>query len=198
MVTRTIIRISPSEAEHRTATVAAAKEEKNLAAGKNDVYKKRQCPSDEDETVTAKRARWREAKQKKKCTAEGCTNQVYRGGVCIKHGAKVKRCSIEGCTNHIVKGGVCMKHGAIQTRKRCSVEGCTNQSRKGGVCARHGAEAKQCSSEGCTNKAQKGGVCQSHGAKRTICSSEGCTSQAQQGGVCKRHGAKVRVKRCMQ
>jgi hypothetical protein len=39
-------------------------------------------------------------------------NQVYKGGVCVRHGAKKKRCSSEGCTNIAKKGGVCTKHGA--------------------------------------------------------------------------------------
>ena len=55
----------------------------------------------------------------------------------MKHGAKVKRCSREGCTNQVIKGGVCVKHGA--KKKRCSSEGCTNKAVKGGVCRRHGA-----------------------------------------------------------
>jgi len=28
--------------------------------------------------------------------------------VCITHGAQVKRCSSEGCTNQVQKGGVCV------------------------------------------------------------------------------------------
>jgi hypothetical protein len=32
--------------------------------------------------------------------------------VCVKHGAKIKRCSSEGCTNQVIKGGVCRRHGA--------------------------------------------------------------------------------------
>ena len=44
---------------------------------------------------------------RKKCSANGCTNVVQRGGVCTRHGAKVKRCSGEGCTNVAVQGGVC-------------------------------------------------------------------------------------------
>jgi hypothetical protein len=59
--------------------------------------------------------------------------------VCIRHGAKVKykRCSREGCSNLAQKGGVCIKHGAKV--KLCSSEGCTNKVQKGGVCRRHGA-----------------------------------------------------------
>ena len=31
----------------------------------------------------------------------------------MRHGATVKRCSIEGCTNQVIKGGVCMRHGTL-------------------------------------------------------------------------------------
>ena len=125
------------------------------------------------------------------CSSEGCTNQVKKGGVCKRHGAKVNQCSSEGCTNVVVKGGVCVRHGAKV--KLCSREGCTNQAQKGGVCIRHGAKKKQCSSEGCTNQVKKGGVCVRHGAKKKQCSNEGCTNQAKKGGVCIRHGAKVKL-----
>ena len=64
-------------------------------------------------------------KYKKICSADGCTNQVVNGGVCIKHGAKVKRCSKEGCTNYAINGGVCRRHGA--KLKRCSKEGCAKE-----------------------------------------------------------------------
>ncbi|KAK1734877.1 hypothetical protein QTG54_014337 [Skeletonema marinoi] len=55
------------------------------------------------------------------CSADGCTNAVKQGGVCIKHGAKVIRCNKEGCTNKAVKGGVCIRHGAKV--KLCSIDG---------------------------------------------------------------------------
>ena len=125
------------------------------------------------------------------CSADGCSNIVVKGGLCVKHGAKRKRqryeCSIDGCTNHALKGGVCIRHGAKV--KRCSSEGCTNYVVKGGVCIRHGAKIKRCSSEGCTNNAVKGGLCRRHGAKKKLCSSGGCTNQVKRGGLCRRHGA---------
>jgi hypothetical protein len=58
----------------------------------------------------------------------------------MRHGAKIKRCSSEGCTNIVVKGGVCVRHGAEQKKKQCSINGCTNQSKRRGVCIRHGAK----------------------------------------------------------
>lgn len=36
--------------------------------------------------------------------------QVQQGGACINHGAMVKRCSHEGCTKYIKKGGLCTQH----------------------------------------------------------------------------------------
>jgi len=100
-------------------------------------------------------------------------------------------CSHEGCTSHAKKGGVCVKHGAKITRKNCSREGCTKLAARGGVCIRHGATVPKCSHEGCTNHAKKGGVCVRHGANvsRKFCSHEGCTNRAKKGGVCARHGA---------
>ena len=158
----------------------------------------------EDGAQVKKRQRKQHRKKKKNyCRIEGCANWAVRGGVCVRHGAKVKLCSSEGCTNIVVKGGVCMRHGAKRKIKRCRIEGCGNQVQNGGVCTRHGAKRKikLCSSEGCTNHAKRGGVCIKHGAKvtrkqRKQCSSEGCTNIAQRGGVCKKHGAQVTRKQC--
>ena len=92
---------------------------------------------DKSEELARKKVDWK--KYKKTCSADGCTNQVIKGGVCIEHGAKRKLCSSDGCTNQAKRGGVCIKHGAKVKPKLCSAEGCTNQSRRGGVCKRHGA-----------------------------------------------------------
>ena len=99
-------------------------------------------------------------------------------------------CSADGCSNWVVRGGVCISHGAKQSKSKCNREGCTNFALKRGVCRKHGAEVRQCSHEGCTHNAVKGGVCVSHGARKQICSNDGCTNQAVKGGVCIRHGAK--------
>eukprot|EP00984_Skeletonema_dohrnii_P036290 scaffold37098_cov139-Skeletonema_dohrnii-CCMP3373.AAC.1 len=179
-----------ARSSRRTASTTAA------AAGvsRKAPAKKRKSSqlSEEEGGAKAKKKDWR--KYKKKCSADGCTNHVQKGGVCIRHGAKVTRklCSKEGCKNIAVAGGVCRRHGAKV--KLCSSEGCTNKAREGGVCKRHGAKVKLCSSEGCTKFAQAGGVCMKHGAKVKQCSKEGCTNGAQTGGVCVKHGAKL--KRC--
>eukprot|EP00985_Skeletonema_marinoi_P012078 scaffold5759_cov93-Skeletonema_marinoi.AAC.7 len=125
----------------------------------------------------------------------GVTSKRPRSDKESENGQVKKRtknqCSSEGCENNVVKGGVCWRHGAKANAKKCSNNGCTNGAIKGGVCWRHGAKAyvKLCSSEGCTNQARCGGVCVKHGAKKKLCSREGCTKQAKKGGVCMRHGA---------
>ena len=73
------------------------------------------------------------------CSVEGCTKQAKKGGICIKHGAKVRKCSHEGCTNNALKSGVCIRHGAKITRRTCKFQGCTNKVQCAGVCFRHGA-----------------------------------------------------------
>jgi len=65
-------------------------------------------------------------KYRYECSTDGCTTYAQKGGVCVRHGAKVKLCSSDGCTNRSLKGGVCFRHGT--NRKRCSSEGCTNIS----------------------------------------------------------------------
>ena len=76
---------------------------------------------------------------RKKCSAEGCTNIVVKGEVCIRHGATwtKKKCRSEGCTKYAQNGKVCITHGATWTKKRCIINGCTNSRRKGGVCYKH-------------------------------------------------------------
>eukprot|EP00984_Skeletonema_dohrnii_P012631 scaffold5152_cov79-Skeletonema_dohrnii-CCMP3373.AAC.2 len=59
---------------------------------------------------------------RRECSAEGCTNKAKRGGVCVRHGAKVNRCSSEGCPNQVVQGGVCARHGAKLQRMYQSIQ----------------------------------------------------------------------------
>jgi len=80
------------------------------------------------------------------CSADGCTNIVKKGGVCIGHGHghgdKHKRCVSKGCTNQVIRGGVCNRHG--KKRKPCKFEGCTRGVVSGGMCIEHGAKVKLC------------------------------------------------------
>jgi len=145
-------------------------------------------PTDEKKgkEVTASNNDERSGPQKKRlrklCSSEGCAKYAQKGGVCIRHGAKVKRCNVEGCTNYSINGGVCIRHGAKVNR--CSFDGCTNIVVKGGVCIKHGAKVKRCNVEGCTNYSINGGVCIRHGAKVKRCCVDGCPNQVKRRGVC--------------
>ena len=65
----------------------------------------------------------------------------------MRHGAKVKRCSIEGCTNQVKRGGVCGRHGAYNSQdestafgseyeKATATRALTNQQRASGAVLR--------------------------------------------------------------
>ena len=140
------------------------------------------------------------------CThADGCTNLVVQGGVCLTHGAKVRLCShIDPdsgaiCTKQAKKGGVCITHGAEV--KRCTYAGgCNNHAIRDGVCITHGAGAKlkprkKCTTPGCPNNAKRGGVCITHGAMKQLCSFDGCQNKVVKGGICITHGAAKQIKK---
>ena len=76
----------------RRATTSSRK--KSAAVTSRDVVdirkgKPKRALATEDEKLARKRARWREnnRKYKKTCSADRCTNQAKKGGVCTKHGA---------------------------------------------------------------------------------------------------------------
>ena len=110
---RTSTRRCATTTSTQATSTAHSKSPMNISLRKKTPKKKREL-STKDEELAQKRARWREANQKNKklCSADGCTNKVVRGGVCIKHGAKKKRCSSKGCKNQVQVGGVCKRHGA--------------------------------------------------------------------------------------
>ena len=64
--------------------------------------KRKRLPSNGNEGQIKKKVR-RGGGHRTLCSKDGCTNQVVKGGVCIRHGAKVKLCSSEGCTNQAIK-----------------------------------------------------------------------------------------------
>ena len=49
---------------------------------------------------------------KPRCSHDGCTNQVQKGGFCIRHGENVF-CSHEGCAKYAKTGGVCRRHAVL-------------------------------------------------------------------------------------
>ncbi len=83
-------RRSATTSARAASTAVTSKDVVNAAKGKCRSKKKRAFAT-EDEEVARKRARWR----RYTCSTDGCTNKAVKGGVCIRHGAKVehKRCS---------------------------------------------------------------------------------------------------------
>ena len=69
--------------------------------------------------------------QRSKDSREECTNHAQKGGVCVRHGAKVKRnqCSREGCTNQAKKEEFVWDMGRTSTQTQTmqiEVEGCAH------------------------------------------------------------------------
>jgi len=53
--------------------------------------------------------------QRSNCAAVTDAKIIFKiGGVCVRHGTKLKRCSSEGCSNQVKKEGVCRRHGAYR------------------------------------------------------------------------------------
>ena len=153
----------------RLAVVAAIGDVSSAMASleTNVTKRKKRCHSADDEGKERTKKVTRK-KYRKRCSADGCTNLAKKGGICMKHGAKVKRCSSEECTNLAVKGGVCIKHGATWTKKKCNIQGCNTYAKRRGVCKRHGAyrnpydESTAFGNNDATstsNYVQRGGVC---------------------------------------
>eukprot|EP00985_Skeletonema_marinoi_P023631 scaffold15840_cov142-Skeletonema_marinoi.AAC.5 len=119
---------SPStstSAVRRTSTriaIAAAQNDSSIdiARGRAAAAKRKRKPSD-------KPAPRKVAKHKciRLCSADGCTNQVQKQGLCFRHGAKFKLCSYEGCRKQAKVGGVCCRHGG---KKTCNYEGYMEES----------------------------------------------------------------------
>lgn len=147
--------ILPKKAETAPSSATAPKKESGKSA-------KRPRQSSEEELLPLKKKRNPQAKDRKLCSVNDCSNISVNSGVCYRHGATRKICKIESCTLVALQKGVCLRHGA--KHPRCKAEGCTKQAQNGGVCRKHGAKVKLCSSDGCSNKARRGGVCIKHGA----------------------------------
>jgi len=112
---------------HKTTTAAIRGDSSFATPESRQLVEKRKqhLPTDVDEGIQpAKKVR---KKHRYECFADGCTNKVIKGGVCVRHGAK--------------------DTAKVKQRKRCSSEGCKNIVVRGGVCKRHGAKLKQCSNE---------------------------------------------------
>lgn len=72
-------------------------------------------------------------RNRRQCSKDGCTNQVYARMLCVRHGGK-KRCVQDGCSNHARGGGFCLHHGGYAVKRYCSQEGCKRQAHARQLC----------------------------------------------------------------
>ena len=155
------------------------------------------------------------AKQTRRtCSMEGCTNHARsKGDLCVTHGAKTKRCSHEGCTKQVVRGGKCTGHAesAKTFVGSCSIEGCRTSGtmiKAGKVlvcgkypCMSHSGKGVKCKAAGCPKYVRP----VPQGETRQImcvfhrdmilkrCIYPKCVNDALQGGVCQCHGANAKL-----
>ncbi len=101
--------VSSTRRRSRASSAVRSKSSVNAAHMTNASKRKRESSTEVEGPAPRKVSR---KQYKKKCSADGCTNQVQKGGLCKRHGAKTKRCSVEGCTTFAKKGGVCYRHSA--------------------------------------------------------------------------------------
>ncbi|KAH9145751.1 hypothetical protein AeRB84_010336 [Aphanomyces euteiches] len=76
-------------------------------------------------------------RRKGQCAFDGCHNQVYKMGVCVRHGARSTPCSIEGCYQNVRVSGLCNHHATILPATNCAHPGCMAKARGSATCKRH-------------------------------------------------------------
>ncbi|CAK4504978.1 unnamed protein product [Aphanomyces euteiches] len=76
-------------------------------------------------------------KRKGCCEIASCHNQVYRAGLCVRHGARNIPCSMDGCNKKVRVNGLCSQHAARLPGTKCSHGGCNALARGNSMCKRH-------------------------------------------------------------
>ena len=113
----------PSVAAANNNTIPVSAPKSTLETSKSSLV------LDEPERLKKKSAR-------KICSTEGCTNIVVKGGVCIRHGAKVaghKICTVSReLSSLLFLMFILDVH--INSPLPLQIEGCTSQARKGKLC----------------------------------------------------------------
>ncbi|KDO20783.1 hypothetical protein SPRG_13535 [Saprolegnia parasitica CBS 223.65] len=97
-------------------------------------------------------------RNRKKCSVDFCSNQVYARGFCIRHGGKLL-CCYPQCSRNARKDGVCTQHS--QLKPLCSVAGCSKLARRNQKCVGHGG-GHPCIVPGCHTNARFRGHCWRH------------------------------------
>ncbi|KAF0700101.1 Aste57867_9380 [Aphanomyces stellatus] len=89
-------------------------------------------------------------KKKGICGTGDCHNQVYRAGVCVRHGARDATCAVRNCTKKLRVGLVCHRHSTCLPRFKCLFHGCTAVARGTSTCKRHSPDAIYARARGTT------------------------------------------------
>jgi hypothetical protein len=63
----------------------------------------------------------------------GASADADESGEAPKKKRVKKRCSADGCTKQAVKGGMCIRHGATWRKKECRADGLLMRGREGRV-----------------------------------------------------------------
>ena len=113
MVTRTVIRITSSEAEHWAAIAAAAAGDNSAAIKKAN---NEQSKSSKSSAATSDQKDIQLQKRRKKtlCSHPSCNKRAqYPTTLCWRHGAKDVVCSFDGCNKRGILLGLCPDHGGL-------------------------------------------------------------------------------------
>ncbi|KDO24860.1 hypothetical protein SPRG_09692 [Saprolegnia parasitica CBS 223.65] len=100
------------------------------------------------------------ARPVRRCSHDGCRNQVYARALCVRHSGK-KQCPIEGCSTYTRSGAFSLKHGGCSTRRYCIEPGCAKQAHARQRCVRHGG-GRACKLDACEYLAKYSGYCRRH------------------------------------
>ena len=181
MVTKTVIRITSSEAEHWAAIAAAA-----AVCDKSTAIKKtsnEQSKSSKSSAATSDEKDMQQTKRRKKtlCSHPNCNKRAQHPSTpCWRHGAKDVVCSFDGCNKGGILLGLCPDHGGLV--QLCRWRGCINKvdlDRRGGLCWMHhddSANSDDSEDEECGDDEE---LC--------LCTFKGCISETTSGGMCERH-----------
>ncbi|KAL7452081.1 hypothetical protein ACHAWC_003822 [Mediolabrus comicus] len=139
MVTRTVIRITSSEAEHWAAIAAAAAGDNSAAIKKAN---NEQSKSSKSSAATSDKKDTQKTKSRKKtlCCSHPNSNKraQHPSTLCWRHGAEDVICSFDGCNKRGIRLGLCPDHGGLV--QLCRWKGCINKGdleRRGGMCWMH-------------------------------------------------------------
>ena len=181
MVTRTVIRVTSSEAEHWVAMAAAAAVGDNSAAVKKDNNDEQSNSSKSSAATSDKKDVQLQKRHKKLCSHPSCNKRAQHSStLCWRHGAKDVVCSFDGCNKKGILLGLCPDHGGLV--QLCRWKGCINKvnlERRGGMCWMHQEDSADSDDSEDEESEDDGEI--------RLCRFKGCISVTTGGEMCIRH-----------